>query len=120
MSAFEDTFLNAALRDLGINSFAVCGITTEVGIEPTVRCMPDRRLHTGGCRGRVWSGKYGSRRALAGDPEVRRGRHLHRLGDDRHPLPLHKLSITPIRLLIMALNRLDKLRKLTRTLPVRQ
>ena len=37
MSAFEGTFLNVALRDLGINSFAICGIATEVGIEPTVR-----------------------------------------------------------------------------------
>ncbi len=37
MSAFEGTFLNMALRDCGINAFAVCGIATEVGIEPTVR-----------------------------------------------------------------------------------
>jgi nicotinamidase-related amidase len=37
MSAFEGTFLNVALRDLGINAFAICGIATEVGIEPTVR-----------------------------------------------------------------------------------
>jgi biuret amidohydrolase len=37
MSAFEGTFLDVALRDLGINSFAICGIATEVGIEPTVR-----------------------------------------------------------------------------------
>jgi nicotinamidase-related amidase len=37
MSAFEGTFLNIALRDLGIVSFAICGIATEVGIEPTVR-----------------------------------------------------------------------------------
>jgi biuret amidohydrolase len=37
MSAFEGTFLNMALRDLGLISFAVCGIATEIGIEPTVR-----------------------------------------------------------------------------------
>lgn len=37
MSAFEGTFLNMALRDLGIDSFAICGIATEIGIEPTVR-----------------------------------------------------------------------------------
>ena len=37
MSAFEGTYLNAAMRDLGMNSFAICGIATEVGIEPTVR-----------------------------------------------------------------------------------
>jgi biuret amidohydrolase len=37
MSAFEGTLLNAALRDLGMKSFAICGIATEVGIEPTVR-----------------------------------------------------------------------------------
>ncbi len=37
MSAFSGTFLNMALRDLGIDAFAVCGIATEIGIEPTVR-----------------------------------------------------------------------------------
>ena len=37
MSAFSGTFLNMAMRDLGINAFAICGIATEVGIEPTVR-----------------------------------------------------------------------------------
>jgi biuret amidohydrolase len=28
---------NTALRDLGIDCFAICGIATEIGIEPTVR-----------------------------------------------------------------------------------
>lgn len=37
MSAFEGTFLDVALRDLGVNAFAICGIATEIGIEPTVR-----------------------------------------------------------------------------------
>lgn len=37
MSSFEGTFLNMALRDLGIGSFAICGVATEIGIEPTVR-----------------------------------------------------------------------------------
>jgi biuret amidohydrolase len=37
MSAFEGTFLNIALRDLGIDCFAICGIATEIGIEPTAR-----------------------------------------------------------------------------------
>jgi biuret amidohydrolase len=37
MSAFSGTFLNMALRDLGLTSFAICGIATEIGIEPTVR-----------------------------------------------------------------------------------
>jgi nicotinamidase-related amidase len=37
MSAFEGTFLNTALRDLGIDCFAICGIATEIGIEPSVR-----------------------------------------------------------------------------------
>jgi nicotinamidase-related amidase len=41
MSAFEGTFLDVALRDLGMNSFAICGIATEVGIEPTVRYGAD-------------------------------------------------------------------------------
>ena len=37
MSAFEGTPLNIALRDCGIEAFAVVGIAMEVGIEPTVR-----------------------------------------------------------------------------------
>lgn len=37
MSAFEGTPLNIALRDCGIDAFAVVGIAMEVGIEPTVR-----------------------------------------------------------------------------------
>ena len=37
MSAFEGTFLGMAMRDLGLVSFAICGIAMEVGIEPTVR-----------------------------------------------------------------------------------
>ena len=42
MSAFEGTFLDLALRDCGLNSFAVVGVATEVGIEPTVRHGTDR------------------------------------------------------------------------------
>ena len=37
MSAFSGTFLDTAMRDLGLDSFAICGIATEIGIEPTVR-----------------------------------------------------------------------------------
>ncbi|WP_200886722.1 cysteine hydrolase family protein [Phaeacidiphilus oryzae] len=37
MSAFEGTPLDLVLRDLGITSFAIVGIATEIGIEPTVR-----------------------------------------------------------------------------------
>jgi nicotinamidase-related amidase len=37
MSAFEGTPLDIALRDCGINAFAVVGIAMEIGIEPTVR-----------------------------------------------------------------------------------
>ena len=37
MSAFEGTPLNIALRDCGIDAFAVVGIAMEIGIEPTVR-----------------------------------------------------------------------------------
>jgi nicotinamidase-related amidase len=36
-SAFEGTPLNIALRDCGITGFAICGVATEIGIEPTVR-----------------------------------------------------------------------------------
>jgi nicotinamidase-related amidase len=37
MSAFEGTPLNIALRDCGIGAFAIVGVATEIGIEPTVR-----------------------------------------------------------------------------------
>ncbi len=37
MSAFEGTPLAIALRDCGLKSFIICGIATEIGIEPTVR-----------------------------------------------------------------------------------
>ena len=37
MSAFEGTPLAIALRDCGCKSFMICGIATEIGIEPTVR-----------------------------------------------------------------------------------
>ena len=37
MSAFEGTPLDIALRDCGINSFAIVGVATEIGIDPTVR-----------------------------------------------------------------------------------
>ncbi len=41
MSAFEGTYLNIALRDCGIHAFAVVGVATEVGIEPTARHAAD-------------------------------------------------------------------------------
>jgi len=37
MSAFEGTPLDFALRDCGIDAFAIVGIALEVGIEPTIR-----------------------------------------------------------------------------------
>lgn len=37
MSAFVGTPLELVLRDCGLDSFAICGVATEVGIEPTVR-----------------------------------------------------------------------------------
>src|SRR5438309_9981171 len=37
MSAFEGTPLDIALRDCGINAFAIVGIAMEIGIELTVR-----------------------------------------------------------------------------------
>ena len=36
-SAFEGTPLDIALRDCGVMAFAICGVATEIGIEPTVR-----------------------------------------------------------------------------------
>lgn len=41
MSAFEGTLLNIALRDCGINTFAIVGVAIEIGIEPTVRHATD-------------------------------------------------------------------------------
>jgi biuret amidohydrolase len=37
MSAFEATPLAIALRDCGVNAFAIVGVALEIGIEPTVR-----------------------------------------------------------------------------------
>lgn len=37
MSAFEGTALDIALRDCGVDAFAIVGIAMEIGIEPTVR-----------------------------------------------------------------------------------
>jgi biuret amidohydrolase len=42
MSAFEGTPLDFALRDAQISAFAIVGVATEVGIEPTVRHGADR------------------------------------------------------------------------------
>ena len=44
MSAFEGTPLATALRDLGRQSFVICGVATEIGIEPTVRHGADLGL----------------------------------------------------------------------------
>lgn len=41
MSAFSGTFLDMAMRDLGLDCFAICGIAREIGIEPTVRHAAD-------------------------------------------------------------------------------
>jgi nicotinamidase-related amidase len=41
MSAFVGTPLDLVLRDCGLTAFAICGIATEVGIEPTVRHATD-------------------------------------------------------------------------------
>jgi len=41
MSAFAATPLDIALRDCGIDAFAIAGIALEVGIEPTVRHAMD-------------------------------------------------------------------------------
>jgi nicotinamidase-related amidase len=44
MSAFEGTPLEFALRDAQVAAFAIVGIATEVGIEPTVRHGADQGL----------------------------------------------------------------------------
>jgi nicotinamidase-related amidase len=44
MSAFEGTPLEFALRDCQITAFAIVGVATEVGLEPTVHHGADRGL----------------------------------------------------------------------------
>jgi nicotinamidase-related amidase len=44
MSAFEGTPLEFALRDAQVSAFAIVGVATEVGIEPTVRHGADLGL----------------------------------------------------------------------------
>jgi biuret amidohydrolase len=44
MSPFEGTPLDFALRDAQVTAFALAGVATEVGIEPTVRHGADRGL----------------------------------------------------------------------------
>ena len=44
MSAFEGTPLEILLRDCGITAFAIVGVATEIGIEPTVRHGADLGL----------------------------------------------------------------------------
>jgi biuret amidohydrolase len=44
LSAFEGTPLEFALRDAQVTAFAIVGVATEVGIEPTVRHGADRGL----------------------------------------------------------------------------
>ena len=41
MSAFVGTPLDIAMRDCGLNAFAIIGIALEIGIEPTVRHAMD-------------------------------------------------------------------------------
>jgi biuret amidohydrolase len=44
LSAFEGTPLEFALRDAQVTAFAIVGVATEVGLEPTVRHGADRGL----------------------------------------------------------------------------
>lgn len=41
MSAFVGTQLATAMRDCGLSTVIVCGIATEVGIDPTLRHAAD-------------------------------------------------------------------------------
>jgi nicotinamidase-related amidase len=71
--AFEGTPLSIAMRDCGLKSFVICGIATEIGIEPTVRHGADLGLIpivvTDACGG---GDDEAAARALAG---------LHHMGD---------------------------------------
>jgi nicotinamidase-related amidase len=44
MSAFQGTFLEVVLRDLGLEAFLIVGAAIEVGIEPTIRHAADLGL----------------------------------------------------------------------------
>src|SRR5262249_15491181 len=44
MSAFEGTPLAMALRDCGLIAFMICGVATDIGIDPTVRHGADLSL----------------------------------------------------------------------------
>jgi nicotinamidase-related amidase len=46
MSAFESTPLQIAMRDAGLSALAICGIATEIGIEPTCRHASDLGIVT--------------------------------------------------------------------------
>jgi biuret amidohydrolase len=67
MSAFLGTPLDIAMRDCGLNAFAIAGIALEVGIEPTVRHAMDLGyipvVVTDACGSRD---KESAERALAG------------------------------------------------------
>ena len=80
MSAFEGTPLAMALRDLGRQSLAICGIATEIGIEPTVRHAADLGTHSDRRPRCLRSGSRGSRRADVRPDRLHRRRagHGHR------------------------------------------
>jgi nicotinamidase-related amidase len=67
MSAFVGTPLDIAMRDCGLNAFAIVGIALEIGIEPTVRHAMDLGyipvVVTDACGSRE---KEAATRALAG------------------------------------------------------
>jgi hypothetical protein len=79
MSAFEGTPLEFALRDAQVSAFAVVGVATEVGIEPSVRHGADLGLRSGRSDGRLRSRKPFRGRALA-----RRAALCGRRDPDRH------------------------------------
>ena len=64
MSAFEGTPLSIALRDCGLISFMICGIATEIGIDPTVRQGGRPRLYPHRHRGRLRARSQRGRRTF--------------------------------------------------------
>jgi nicotinamidase-related amidase len=87
MSAFSGTFLNMAFRDLGIDAFAICGIATELGIEPTVRHGADLGFVPVVVKDACGAWQRSGGAALARAPGPRRRRPVHRNGDHQRPSP---------------------------------
>jgi nicotinamidase-related amidase len=73
------------MRDLGLDCFAICGIATEIGIEPTVRHATDLGYVPVIVEDACGAGDEEAA-VRARVAEVRRGHHVYRRRDARRPL----------------------------------